>query len=63
MIPVNPDPLLTVPEVVDYLNQTVSDRLVRRLIQEREIASVKVGRCVRVRVSAVEDYLSRAGRK
>ena len=55
---VTSDPLLTVPEVVEYLGGTVGESTIRRLIAAGELRSVCVGaRSRRVRVSAVEAYL------
>ncbi|GAA5085600.1 excisionase family DNA binding protein [Thermocatellispora tengchongensis] len=45
------DPLLTVPEAAELLH--TSERFVRRLIAERRIEFVKVGRHVRIRESAL----------
>ncbi|QFY05341.1 helix-turn-helix domain-containing protein [Nonomuraea phyllanthi] len=45
------DQLLTVDEAADALNTSV--RFVRRLIAERRIEFVKVGRHVRIRESAL----------
>ncbi|GLW96459.1 helix-turn-helix domain-containing protein [Microtetraspora sp. NBRC 16547] len=45
------DPLLTVSEAADRLNTSV--RFVRRLIAERRIEFVKVGRHVRISESAL----------
>lgn len=61
MTSTTPDPLLTVPQAVDYLNRSVSERTLRRLIAGGEIQSLRIGgNARRVRVSAIEDYLSRA---
>lgn len=54
-----PDPLLTVPQATEYLNGTVSERTLRRLIAGGEIQSLRIGGARRIRVSAMEDYLSR----
>jgi excisionase family DNA binding protein len=53
------DPLLTVTEVVTYLGSTVSATTVRRLIQRGELRPVRIAGAVRVRVSAVEEFLNR----
>lgn len=45
------DQLFTVPEAADLLSTSV--RFVRRLIAERRIEFVKVGRHVRIRESAL----------
>jgi excisionase family DNA binding protein len=51
--------LLTVPEVAACLN--TGERFVRRLIAERRIAFVRLGRKVRVPASAVDSFVA-AGR-
>ncbi len=50
---------LTVEQAAEYLN--ITDHFVRRLIRERRIPFVKVGRLVRLRRSDIDDYL--AGRR
>ncbi|GAB3213853.1 helix-turn-helix domain-containing protein [Marinactinospora endophytica] len=47
--------LLTVAEVAELLN--TSQRYPRRLIEERRITFVKIGRHVRIPESAVEDLI------
>ena len=47
--------LLTVAEVADLLGTT--DRFPRRLIAERRIRFVRVGRHVRIPVSAVREFI------
>lgn len=54
-----PDPLLNIAEIVTYLGGTISATTVRRLIQSGELQHVRIGSSVRVRASAVEDYLNR----
>lgn len=49
--------LLTAEQVAERLNAT--PRFVRRLVEERRIAYVKVGRLVRFEPSAVADYIER----
>ena len=49
------DKLLTVEEAADLLN--TSPRFVRRLIAERRIEFVKLGRPVRIRESALIAYV------
>ncbi len=49
--------LMTSDEVAKLLKTT--PRFVRRLVQERRIEHVKVGRCVRFTRQAVEDYMRR----
>lgn len=53
---VNPDPLLTVPEAADYLGVPV--HWMRRAIHERRLPVLRVGRNVRLRRSALDDYLT-----
>lgn len=48
--------LLTVEQAADYLN--ITDHFVRRLIRERRIPFLKVGRLVRLRRSDIEAYLA-----
>ena len=50
------DPLLTVPEAAARLNTSV--RFVRRLIAERRIEFVKVGRHVRISESALAAFVA-----
>ncbi len=47
--------LLTVEQAAEYLN--ITDHFVRRLIRERRIPFLKVGRLVRLRRTDLEDYL------
>ncbi len=54
------DPLLTIPQVLDYLGGAISETTVRRLIAAGTLRTVRIGRVIRVRVSAVEDYLKGA---
>lgn len=53
----NTDRLLTVPEVADVLN--TSQRFVRRIIDERRIKFVRVGRHVRIAESVLADFIAR----
>ncbi|WP_067974621.1 helix-turn-helix domain-containing protein [Nocardiopsis trehalosi] len=48
--------LLTVAEVAERLN--TSERYPRRLIEERRITFVKIGRHVRIPESAVDDLIA-----
>lgn len=48
--------LLTVEQTADYLN--ITDHFVRRLIRERRIPFLKVGRLVRLRRTDLEEYLA-----
>ena len=47
--------MLTVEQAAEYLN--ITDHFVRRLIRERRIPFLKVGRLVRLRRADLEDYL------
>lgn len=53
------DALLTVEETAEYMNTTV--RFVRRLVAERRIAFVKLGRHVRLSIADIDAFV-RAGR-
>jgi excisionase family DNA binding protein len=48
--------LLTMEQAAELLN--VTPRMIRRLIAERRIGYVKVGRYVRLRPKHIEEYLS-----
>ncbi|MER7810907.1 helix-turn-helix domain-containing protein [Streptomyces sp900116325] len=50
------DPLLTVEQAAERLGTTV--RFPRRLIAERRIAFVKIGRHVRIAESALAEYIA-----
>ncbi|MBV2362254.1 helix-turn-helix domain-containing protein [Streptomonospora sp. S1-112] len=50
------DRLLTVAEAADRLN--TSERYPRRLIEERRIAFVRIGRHVRIPASALEEFIA-----
>ncbi|MEU6767124.1 excisionase family DNA-binding protein [Streptomyces sp. NPDC046853] len=54
------DRLLTVREVAERLGtwETSGERFPRRLIEERRITYVKVGRHVRIPESAVREYIA-----
>ncbi|MFE0362637.1 excisionase family DNA-binding protein [Streptomyces griseoaurantiacus] len=54
------DRLLTVAQVAERLGtwETSGERFPRRLIEERRIAFVKVGRHVRIPESAVDQYIA-----
>lgn len=54
---VNDDPLLTRPQLAEYLN--VTERQVVHLTQTGQIAVTKIGRLVRVRQSAADSYIER----
>jgi excisionase family DNA binding protein len=53
--PTSGRPLLTVAEVVATLN--VSLRTVRRLIKDKKLSIVRVGRSVRIRPEALEAFI------
>ena len=48
--------LLRISQAAEYLN--VSDRFIRRLVAERRIDFIKVGRFVRIGQDALEAFLS-----
>ncbi|GAA0552382.1 excisionase family DNA binding protein [Actinomadura hallensis] len=50
------DRLLTVAEAAEYLN--TSERFPRRLIEERRIRFVRVGRFVRIPESALREFVA-----
>ncbi|MXM62341.1 excisionase family DNA-binding protein [Streptomyces sp. HUCO-GS316] len=54
------DRLLTVAQVAERLGtwETSGERFPRRLIEERRITFVKVGRHVRIPESAVDEYIA-----
>ena len=52
----DPDPLLDKHQVAQRLN--VGPRFVERLIAEKRIAYVKVGRHVRIRESTVDSFIA-----
>jgi excisionase family DNA binding protein len=52
----NDDPLLTVTEAAELLK--TSERFPRRLIAERRIRFVKVGRFVRIPESALREFIT-----
>ncbi|MGW1989872.1 helix-turn-helix domain-containing protein [Embleya sp. MST-111070] len=53
-----PGRLLTVPQAADRLN--VGERFVRRLIAERRITFIRIGRHIRISADAVDAFI-RAG--
>lgn len=53
------DPLLTVAQAGDYLG--TGERFIRRLIAQRRITYVKLGKYVRVQRSTLDDFIE-AGR-
>jgi len=54
--PADPDTLLDYAEAAAQLH--VTERLVRKLVERRELASVKIGRLVRIEPCAIECYLN-----
>ena len=48
--------LLTVEQAADYLN--ITEHFVRRLIRERRIPFLKVGRLVRLRRTDIDEYVA-----
>ena len=48
--------LLTVGQAADYLN--INEAFVRRLVHERRLPFLKVGRLVRLRQSALDEWLT-----
>jgi excisionase family DNA binding protein len=50
------DPLLSIPESADYIRR--NDRFLRRMVAERKIEYVKVGRLIRFRQSVLDAYLA-----
>jgi excisionase family DNA binding protein len=52
----NDDPLLTVAEAAELLK--TSERFPRRLIEERRIRFVRLGRHVRIPESAVREFIA-----
>ena len=52
------EPLLTIDQVAELLGGEIGPRFVRRLIAERRIVFVKVGRHIRIPESAVADFIA-----
>jgi excisionase family DNA binding protein len=52
--PLNPDPLLDLPQAADFLN--TSSRHIRHLISKREITVTRIGNKVRFRISDLNAY-------
>jgi excisionase family DNA binding protein len=48
-------PFLSILETAEYLNTT--ERMIRRLIAERRIGFVRLGRPIRIPMSAIEEFL------
>lgn len=55
--PTRRDRLMTVPEVADRLN--TSERYVRRLIDERRIEFIRIGRKIRISSATVDQLIER----
>jgi excisionase family DNA binding protein len=53
-VPINPDPLLDLPQAADFLN--TSDRHIRHLISKREITVTRIGNKIRFRISDLNSY-------
>lgn len=53
---VSPDDLLTTPEAASYLN--VTDRWMRRAVADRRVPFVKVGRLLRFRRKALDEFIA-----
>lgn len=54
--PLNPDPLLDVPQIADFFG--TNERHVRHLISKQEIAVTRIGSKVRIRYSVLTAYVS-----
>lgn len=52
--PLNPDPLLDLPQAADFLN--TSNRHIRHLISKREITVTRIGNKIRFRISDLNTY-------
>lgn len=52
---VQTDPLLTKPQAAEYLSMSL--RMIDRLISQRQIAVVHIGRAVRIRRSELDSYI------
>lgn len=53
-VPINPDPLLDLPQAADFLNTT--NRHIRHLISKREITVTRIGNKIRFRISDLNSY-------
>jgi excisionase family DNA binding protein len=49
-------PFLNIAETAEYLGTT--ERFIRRLIAERRIGFVKLGRPIRIPMSAIEEFVA-----
>ena len=52
--PLNPDPLLNLPQAADFLN--TSGRHIRHLVSKREITVTRIGNKIRFRISDLNTY-------
>ena len=52
--PLNPDPLLDLPQAADFLN--TSGRHIRHLVSKREITVTRIGNKIRFRISDLNTY-------
>ena len=52
--PLNPDPLLDLPQAADFLN--TSGRHIRHLISKREITVTRIGNKIRFRIRDLNTY-------
>jgi excisionase family DNA binding protein len=52
--PLNPDPLVDIPQAAGFLN--TSDRHIRHLISKREITVTRIGNKIRFRISDLNTY-------
>ncbi len=52
-----------VPDLLDWdqaaLRLGCTPRLIRKLVETRQVASIKVGKLVRIEPSAIKDYIER----
>lgn len=53
---IDPGRLLTTAEAAERLN--VTPRMARKLVETRELASVKIGRLVRISPDAINAYIA-----
>ncbi|WP_162891105.1 helix-turn-helix domain-containing protein [Aeromicrobium sp. A1-2] len=61
LVTTTPDPLLTFPQAAEYLQHAVSERTLRRLVARGDLQALRIGdKLVRLRVSALENYLTRS---
>jgi excisionase family DNA binding protein len=53
--PINPDPLVDIPQAADFLD--TSDRHIRHLISKHEITVTRIGNKIRFRTSDLNTYI------